>query len=495
MLSDLGRRICKCTRVGTNKKCVAELIVNGNQIEFYAQDNGNASPDVFIGGDIEHKYKVVTNGLSAYGSNKTLNLSCSYNVRYALMQNFAPDAERETNNIIGFSFMIPELMDWFYGIRTTELFVEEKQICASEIDLPSLILKQSNPKIKIEFESSSFNETLRIDSRTQTIIKKEPRISVVYENSVDVEKVRQDIKVIMQFWGLMIGMVSDALDIRLDIKDSEFHSWLYLNGDFSYNTYAHRDPSHPRTTLKTIDDKITEYFTNWYEFCCNSDYNLIRNIYFATNNRNTIFAEDVFVSYIKILEGYHLRISNDEIYSERLKESVNKLSKEIKNLIFAEEGKDLFSKVLTESLPEWKFTSPHAKEISFWISTGYLSHSTLESRIKSLDDSFFCILAKNASIITDRSGQPQTPETIKLYYEKLVATRNYYSHLKNDKKKLLSFHQINDSIFALKALIIMIFFYRMGVDLEKIREIMCWDSELSRRTCMLRNKGEKSPFT
>ena len=65
MLSDFGRRICKRTRVGTNKKCAAELIVNGNQIEFYAQDNGNAAPDVFIGGDIEHKYKVVTNGLKA----------------------------------------------------------------------------------------------------------------------------------------------------------------------------------------------------------------------------------------------------------------------------------------------------------------------------------------------------------------------------------------------------------------------------------------------
>ena len=112
MLSDLGRRICKCTRIGTNKKCVAKLIVNGNQIEFYAQDNGNASPDVFIEDDIEHKYKVVTNGLNAYGSNKTLNLSCSYNVCYALlMQNFAPDAKRETNDIIGFSFIIQEHME------------------------------------------------------------------------------------------------------------------------------------------------------------------------------------------------------------------------------------------------------------------------------------------------------------------------------------------------------------------------------------------------
>ena len=128
MLSNLGRRICGWKRIGTDKQCVGELIVNGNQIEFYAQDSGNSSPDVFVGGDKEYRYKVVTNGYNVFGANKTLNLSCSYNVRYALMQSFTPSEERESTDIIGFSFIIPELMDWFRDINTVSISTNESTI-------------------------------------------------------------------------------------------------------------------------------------------------------------------------------------------------------------------------------------------------------------------------------------------------------------------------------------------------------------------------------
>lgn len=75
-----------------------------------------------------------------------------------------------------------------------------------------------------------------------------------------------DIKGLMQFWGLMIGHITDAFDIRLTREGHESKSWLYLNADFSYNLRTSPSIDKSRTKLSIIGDKIQGYFENWYEF-------------------------------------------------------------------------------------------------------------------------------------------------------------------------------------------------------------------------------------
>ena len=216
-------------------------------------------------------------------------------------------------------------------------------------------------------------------------------------------------------------------------------------------------------------------------------------MYFSANNRKSIFAEDIFVLYVKILEGYHLRISGDEHQANILKEAIKVSRKEIKHLIFTKEGAPLFSKALEEAVPGWTFNSSHANEIANWIATGFLGRTGLAERLKQLDNEFFRVIASNASVITDRSGQITDPETEEHYYKMIVATRNYYSHFKNDKTDVFTFTQLHDSIFVLKSLILMILFSNMGVSHEDIRIIMSWDMELGGRTGYLRKSGEKPP--
>lgn len=493
MQSIIERHICNWKRDDTEKSAVGELVINGNQIEFYVKDAGNASPTVYISSNTECGFKVVTNGRGRIGANNTLDLAVSYDVRYVLKQNFAFAPGHETSNITGFSFMIPELMDWFHGIKTVEMLPlsEEGEFRAGEIKLPEIVLHDQTPHIAIAFESSSINETMRVDSRTEIIVKNQPRLYVEYESAVTTEQVRRDIRCLMQFWGLMIGTVSDAIDIRLDIEGEVCKSWLYMNGDFSYNTSTRRIFNRPRTTLETVDEKIAHYFTNWYDFYYDEKYELVRNMYFSANNRKSIFAEDIFVLYVKILEGYHLRISGDEHQANILKEAIKASRKEIKHLIFTEEGIPLFSKALNESVPGWTFKSSHADEIANWIATGFLGRTSLVERLKQLDNDFFRVIASNASVITDRSGKATDPETEDCYYKMIVATRNYYSHFKNDKTDVFTFTQLHDSIFVLKSLIVMILLSNMQVSHEDIRKIMSWDMELGRRTGYLRKSGEK----
>ena len=118
------------------------------------------------------------------------------------------------------SFIIPELVDWL-GIRTVDLGVtEQENLIAVEAKLPNIILKAENPKIEIYFEAGNSLYNPDIDDRIAFEIRNQPRVRIVYKEPSNVEKLHSDIRAIMQFFGLMIGHITDALDIRLDIQIS-----------------------------------------------------------------------------------------------------------------------------------------------------------------------------------------------------------------------------------------------------------------------------------
>lgn len=104
---------------------------------------------------------------------------------------------------------------------------------------------------------------------------------------------------------------------------------------------------------------------------------------------------------------------------------------------------------------------------------------------------FGSVIAKNAmrilNLSSDRINLKDKKETelINEFYQKIVATRNYYSHYKNDKRKVLEFCQMNETINVLKALLVMILYSHMEIDKETIRKIMIEDSELHFQTSCL----------
>lgn len=470
---------------------VAELILDGNSIEFYRRDYGEIFPCAFVGGDGEHQYKVFTKGNCVKGINKTLELSSNYRVFYVLQQNEAFDKGLEITGIEEVSFIIPELIEWL-NIKTVRIgATENKELIACECKYPALVLKDTNPHIEIQFESESFTKYHDIDMRTTFVLKNQPRIFINYENTVDVVRVQNDLETIMEFWGLLIGHVSVVEDIRLKIANKDMKSILYINQDFSYNLRNWSLMDKPRTTFEEVDENINQYFTNWYDFCGEEKFNFIRKKFFSANANKSIFAEDILVEYVRIIEGYHLRITGDEKISDELRDALKAVEKDIKKLIFSDEGKPLFSEALEKVVPDWKYTSAHAAEIAHWISAGYLGKVGLDQRIKGLDQTFGNVVAKNAMRILQLSSDKtnikdkKEAELINEFYRKIVATRNYYSHYKDDKKNVLEFCQMNETINVLKALLLMILYSHMGIEKEVIKKIMAGDSELHFQTSCL----------
>jgi hypothetical protein len=485
----------------SQKQEVGELIVDGNHIEFYSRFWGEVFPSTFIGNDGQYSYKIFVNGNSNLNDNRLLEYTSSHRVFYVLMQNFEFSHGFDISGIKEFSFSIPELIDWF-GVNTVSYgSTDMREMAAYEKHIEPIVLNAENPHVELYFESKTFNSSIKQDDRTAITVQKEPRIRVIYNDSQDVQVVLDDIKCLMHFFGLLIGSVSTAEDIRLSVEGQSSKSWLLFNYDFSFNTKFRWMFNKPLTYLYVIEDNIATYYLNWRKFYFDDTYVLLIRIFFSVNNKRgiDIFAEDVFVEYMRILDGYHTRISGDEDTKKKLKKALQASTKEIKKLIFSDEGKPLFEEAMKKAVPDWKYNSAHMEEIAGWIAAGYLAKTPLSYRLQELDSVHLSLIQKNSVDIEKKSRDfkeiegKADEELTQLYFRALADTRNYYSHNKLDKTGVLENNQILASIDVLKATIISIFFYHMGMEKDLIRKIIAFDEELKWQTMCLRTETDR-PF-
>lgn len=478
------------------KKEVAELLIGVNTVEFYSRFHGEVFPVTFIGSDGEYSYKVFANGSSKPSSNRLLDYTSSHRVFYVLQQNFDFSKGIDISGISEFSFSIPEIIEWL-GINTVFYgSTDMEDLAAGEMHLDPIIIHSKNPHIELYFESKSFNNSIRGDDRTEIIIKNEPRIMVQYLEPQDIQSVMNDIEYIMQFFGLLIGTVSVAQDIRLTIKNQDLKSWLYINRDLSYNTTNRDVQNRPRTYHYVVAEKLQTYYSHWRTFCLDDSYSLLRRIFFSVNGKKDIFSEEIFVEYMRILDGYHTRISGDEETRRKIKTALKSSTKEIKKLICTEDGRPLFEKPIKSVIPDWKYNSAHMEQIAGWIASGFISKTSLSYRMQEIDNQYLQIIKQNAirienlrrdkSIIEGKSED----NLVEFYFKELGDTRNYYSHYKLDKTGVLESVQMWDTINVLKATIISIFMRHMGLDIDLIRKILQFDSELNFQTMCLRRDGE-----
>lgn len=473
---------------------IGELVIDGNKIEFYCRGNKDIFPTIFIGNDGNfHKYKVVARACRDAGIHKTLEFSHNYHVSYVAQQNCDFQKGNKIENITECSFIIPELLNWL-NINLAKVYnANEEELLIKELLPQAVVLKETEPYVAIVFESNTINSSMETDRRTTAVVKVQPRIQIKYETPVTIEEIHGDISCLMQFWGLMIGSVSVVDDIRLSIVGQRHKCWVYLNKDFSYNYNSLKIIEKPRTTLKRIGEDIKKYFSSWYSFCCDEKYELIRRIYFFTNNSSIKFTEDILVEYIRILEGYSLRERNDEEIARKLEEAIEKSKKEIKELIFTDDGKARFSSVFDSVPLDWNFNSAHAKDIAKWIATGYIGKISLADRLEKIDREYFDLISTNAPEIENLLGKNPPDENgfnPKKFFKKLASTRNYFSHYKTDNSNILEFVQMTPTINSLKAIIIAILYSKMNMDKETIRKILIWDSELGVQTNYLKKEGE-----
>ena len=281
----MERHICTWKETNDGEEHIGELIIDGNFLEFYLRDCADPFPHAYFGDDGEHLYKVFVRGLCDPGKNKTLSHATSFRPYLVLFQNDPFEEGLKVDGISSFSFIIPELIDWL-DLRTIKLFpTEELALGVKAKNVPPIVLKESNPHIEIRFWLQSWSKHTDVDTRTTFVVEKQPRLVVSYDSPVKVQRVQIDIDILMQFFGLMIGHVSNAEDIQIHFQDKKSDSLLFVNRDYSYNVRYIDSMDVPRTKMSDVGGRISDYCTKWYDFYMNEKYSLVRRIYFD-NNKN-----------------------------------------------------------------------------------------------------------------------------------------------------------------------------------------------------------------
>jgi hypothetical protein len=421
---------------------IGQLSIQGNTITFHINGYGDILARNFVGHDSMHNYKVYTYGQSNADENGHF-----YQVSKVFLYN--GDYKEFTGDYIrgikSFSFEIPGLSNWLNIMSVDFGFLEDKSIIIHEVPTPTIVLKQANPYIYIEFEKKDALDIF--DDKNQKTIKKIPRLYVVFTDLVDDRKVVETITILMRFFSLLIGKVSIAEDVRLDLDGKDKKMWLFLNRDFSVHYSCNAYWMRHRYKFEDVHDSLLQWFEKWYSFSCDESYEILLEAYFQICSKKASSIEDVFLTYCRFMEGYDLRKSRDE-------EIAQELECDILPALSEDNFKNAISPFFVKAASKYK-----PKDAAQWISAGFLGRIGLDSRIKRLDEANFSFIVANR----DRICRGIDANKI---YGKISKTRNYYAHYKADQSGILEIGEMYNALSYMEMLILSVLMSEMGIDTE-----------------------------
>jgi len=446
---------------------IGKLSINGNTISFHIDGYGDIFARNFVGRDSMHNYKVYT-----YGQSNADETGHFYRVSKVFLYNgdYTEFTGDYITSIRSFSFEIPGLSNWL-NIKSVDFgILENKTFIIRELPTPTIVLKQADPYIYIEFETKDVIESL--DDNNQKAIKKIPRIYVVFPNLVDDRKVVDTITILTRFFSLLVGKISIADDIRLNLEGKDMKMWLFLNKDFSVHSSWNAYWMRSRYKFEDVHDSLLQWFEKWYSFSCDESYEILQEAYFQICGKKTFYIEDIFLTYCRFMEGYDLRKSHDE-----------EIAQELECEILPVLSEDSFKKALSPYFI--KASSKYRpKDAAQWISAGFLGRIGLDSRIKRLDEAHFSFVEINRERICKGIGVNQI-------YGKISKTRNYFAHYKADKSGILEIGEMYNALSYMEMLILSVLMSEMGIDTETRENAFVHDEAFWMHATHLRPVTEK----
>jgi hypothetical protein len=451
-----------------NNKAIGNLVIENNEAYFYVNGQHNGKICVYSTIHDDQNIKVVTAGRISETDGVT-----RLNVKRVFKSNQNIDLldDCSVTNIKEVEFEIRGLYAWMEVDTLSGKWSYDRK--HFNIELKSIndisLFENEEKAIDIFFKTQSQDVFQNIT--TKISIDRKPKIKIKYFKEIDDNRVFEDIKNVSRFLGLLMGILGYVDNVSM--IDSKNHSYqCYFNYDFSYNLENSKTIilyGFYRFYFVNIENRLMSLFTKWNSFINeNCDMSFLINVYYFLNSKREYLIEDKFLNICKFLEGFSIRrygngdpISKSEIKKELTKVLQNSdASKTIANLSESLKKLDIDEK--------YAFPSKISEAIIDRISKA--NNPTFGHRIENIDNQYCNYLTNNYKRIRhhDAKCEPDSESEKKALIKKIVDTRNYYSHFKDNDYGILSLEEMIQTSNLLNKLITKVILSEIGFDMDEI---------------------------
>ncbi|WP_414150397.1 HEPN domain-containing protein [Acetobacterium carbinolicum] len=451
-----------------NDKAIGNLVVENNEVYFDVNGKNNGRPDVFSTIHEDLNIKVLTSGrISEIDGVSRLNVKRVFKSN----KNIILSEDCSIINIKEVVFEIRGLYAWMevdtlsgeWSSDGKHFNIEIKNI--SDISL----FKNADKAIDIIFKTQlkdAFQNT-----STKISIERKPIIRIIYFQEVDDKRVFEDIKNISRFVGLLMGILGYVDNVSM--IDSNNHIYQsYYSHDFSYdleNSKSNLLYGYYRFYYIGVQDRLMSLYAKWDSFINEDcDMSFLISVYFLLNSKREYLIEDKFLHYCRFIEGYSIRRdgNGDAISKSDIKKELNEV---LSNTDVLETITNLKESLKKLSINE-KYATP--ARISEAMTERILKGKNLDfgQRIGIIDNRYSNYLTENYKRIRhfDIQCEPDSDLEKSALIRKIVDTRNYYSHFKDDSDGILSLEEMINTSNLLNKLITKIILYEIGFNMDEI---------------------------
>lgn len=428
-----------------------KLVVDEDSISLHLE-----SCDFFVKGTFISRYN--HRYIKAY-SNGLYNGLCNI-YQYVLFNNSSDLEELKGDKIESISeclLYIPNIIEWF-NIKCLHM---DKSFTVSYLMPNPVLIKNNECIIEYKFlpELPMFDYPF-IGNSTKVTMENKPYIHILYKTSVDIERLEADIKKLARFFSLLIGRIDGISEIRFKTENSKSWFEFYNRIDYTHltNSNVYNSGISPiRTTYEDIGENLPLYYNKWVDFY--EIHELLIDNFHKILGKKSSSIQDQFLTWCRFLDGYYIRKYEDSQKSDIIK-------KQIISILKGNDIEKLFKEAFKEVQSEY-----NRNNIAKWIQKGFLERVSFGDKVRKIDGNLYKLVEKNIEYILREDIDNKM-----VIFSKINATRNFYSHFKDDNKGCLSFaeiYRINDILYVL---IISILLNEIGIEYRKVYDILRKDS-------------------
>ncbi|MBI5324707.1 MAG: hypothetical protein HZB41_05460 [Ignavibacteriae bacterium] len=231
---------------------------------------------------------------------------------------------------------------------------------------------------------------------------------------------------------------SKSYNYTYNIKRNSMQLYLTIKGE--PNEYTSIMRNQMIFSYSDIKEYVDTALSNWLNKI--DGFGIIYQLYFSVLFSKSRNIEDKFINYIHAIEGFHRKFNKGKFLMEK-KEFNNKVYKPIKKLLDVDIEPNLIHKILS--------------------SLKYNNQPSLKDRLIQIFSEFNPDFIKHISI-----GFINSKELI----DYIVDTRNYFSHLNEEKEQKIDFNKLPALNNRLKIILEWYFLKIMGLPQNKIENIV-----------------------